>query len=638
MEWRDKHGLPRNSPRVSSQDTELGNASAVDPSEVEKRRNALVRRRLMLGQYTKLIDRLRREPAVIAAVGCSLPEKAQGEFANLVANHMFSSQTVLDYSKSFEKVIDAAIRQHSEAQTLLGSMGSTKSMMSKINNRNKSNRYDHFLLCLIQNQAQSRDSISFTKAVINEIDFTALVKSSNVLHEQRNSIASPTNLYDSGGSRSISGKVFANDMSPSLQGALQLIDAMCSTVLEGSVSMPRSIFSVCQSLSDHPGPISATDFLFDTMLCRELEIEAKSKLSNSVGSDANKKMGRLFLDICVHIRTIISKTKWKGKSLKYKATISNAQASLNAFVQRVVQVNPEIFEAQNDHAVYGKVMKERLVLSCFQLYLLHMSVYRFVNMPHSYPQPRMETMDLLSQLGEPIPLPGTEKWGSSENPFTVLVAPNASPRATQAASLSPADSAIVASDGIEVPEFLMTPKRVQRNFTAANLAIKNCKEYLKAKHVNDNSKNILLALETTIDDIELKVKTEKWLKETLEKSTNVSLAIEDVLKSSHNSGIKLVDTLSARSPARSKFISVNSSRSKAKDEQLSIMLKDENNRIAASSPVRNGVNVGGDAYLSSPIQTLMSTVFSPLHLRNEMRGVSGSTRVSPSAKRSFNVF
>ena len=28
--------------------------------------------------------------------------------------------------------------------------------------------------------------------------------------------------------------------------ALQLIDAMCNTVLEGSVSMPRSIFSVCQ--------------------------------------------------------------------------------------------------------------------------------------------------------------------------------------------------------------------------------------------------------------------------------------------------------------------------------------------------------------------------------------------------------
>ena len=445
--------------------------------------------------------------------------------------------------------------------------------------------------------------------MINEIDFNALAKSSNIVYKQRNSIVSPTNLYDSGGSRSVAGKSFANDISPSLQGALQLIDAMCNTVLEGSVSMPRSIFSVCQSLSDHPGPISAMDFLFDTMLCRELEVEAKSKLSNIAGSDANKKIGRLFLDICVHIRTIISKTKWKTKSLKYKATISKAQAGLNAFVQRMVQVDPEIFEAENDHAVW-KGHEERLVLSCFQLYLLHMSVYRFVNMPHSYPKPSMKTMDLLSQLGEPIPLPGTEKWGSSENPFTVLVVPNSSPHSTQTSSLSPVDSAIVATDGIEVPEFLMTPKRIQRNFTTANLAIKNCKEYLKAKQVNDNSKNILLALETTADDIALKVKTEKWLNETLQKSTNVSLAVEDVLKSSRSSGIKLVDTLSARSPAQAKSISLNSSRSKARGEQLSIISKNEDNRIAVSSPIRNGVKVGGEAYLSSPIQTLMSTACS----------------------------
>ena len=49
----------------------------------------------------------------------------------------------------------------------------------------------------------------------------------------------------------MAGKSFAN-ISPSLKG-VALIDAMCNTVLEGSVSMPRSIFSVYQSLSDHPG-------------------------------------------------------------------------------------------------------------------------------------------------------------------------------------------------------------------------------------------------------------------------------------------------------------------------------------------------------------------------------------------------
>ena len=108
---------------------------------------------------------------------------------------------------------------------------------------------------------------------------------------------------------------------------------------------------------------------------------------------------------------------------------------------------------------------------------------------------------------------------------------------------------ITSSDenNMDMPEFLMTPKRVQRNFSTANIAIKNCKEYIDSKTVTDHSKNILLGLEATVDDIELKIKTENWLKETLNKSKSVSLAIEDVLKSSSSSGIKLVDTLSESS-------------------------------------------------------------------------------------------
>ena len=662
MEWREKHGLPRNTSSSSAEIDSQKNDSTDDDSE--KRRNALVRRRLMLSQYTKFIDLLRREPAVVAAVGCSLPEKAQGEFANLVANHIFSSQTILDYSKSFEKVIDAAIRQHSEAQTLLGSMNSssqqqTNNILSNINNRNKSNRYDHFLLCLIQNQAQTRDSITFTKAVIHQIDFNGLMKSTNNISKPRNSIVSPTKLFSSRNGNynnnnnnavNISSNM-ANDMSPSLHGALLLIDAMCNTVLEDTVSMPRSIFSVCQSLSDHPGPISAMDFLFDTMLCRELEIEAKYKLSNSVGGETNKKIGRLLSDVCVHIRTIISKTKWKKMSLKYKATISKTQARLNAFVQRLVQIDPAVFDIENDHAVYGQVLQERIVLSCFQLYLLHMSVHRFVNMPHSFPQPRMETLDLLSQLGKPIPLPGTEKWGSSENPFTVLIL---SKKAAVAASQKESSSSaivITSSDenNMDMPEFLMTPKRVQRNFSTANIAIKNCKEYIDSKTVTDHSKNILLGLEATVDDVELKIKTENWLKETLNKSKSVSLAIEDVLKSSSSSGIKLVDTLSARSPARSKFISLGNNNDSKKG--LNNTSSSSKLRMMTNSPKRQQLIMSSrdsiNTTLSSPIQTLMSTVFSPLHLRSDMQGVNGANRFHNSMNnsgstqkttRSFDLF
>ena len=51
--------------------------------------------------------------------------------------------------------------------------------------------------------------------------------------------------------------------------------------------------------------------------------------------------------------------------------------------------------------------------------------------------------------------------------------------------------------------------------------------------------------------------------------------------------------------------------------------------------------------LSSPIQTLMSTVFSPLHLRSDMQGVNGANRFHNSMNnsgstqkttRSFDLF
>ena len=53
MEWREKHGLPRNSPpSVDNKNVDV--ASSND----ETCRNALVRRRLMLRKYTKFIDGL----------------------------------------------------------------------------------------------------------------------------------------------------------------------------------------------------------------------------------------------------------------------------------------------------------------------------------------------------------------------------------------------------------------------------------------------------------------------------------------------------------------------------------------------------------------------------------------------------
>ena len=112
----------------------------------------------------------------------------------------------------------------------------------------------------------------------------------------------------------------------------------------------------------------------------------------------------------------------------------------------------------------------------------------------------------------------------------------------------------------------------------------------------------------------------------MNKSKSVSLAIEDVLKSSSSSGIKLVDTLSARSPARSKFISLgNNNDSK---EGLNNTSSSSKLRMMTNSPKRQQLIMSSrdsiNTTLSSPIQTLMSTVFSPLHLRSDMQGVNGA--------------
>lgn len=251
---------------------------------------------------------------------------------------------------------------------------------------------------------------------------------------------------------------------------------------------------------------------------------------------------------------------------------------------------------------------------------------------------------MLSQLGKPIPLPGTEKWGSSENPFTVLIL---SKSTVASSSMGSSSSAITIESNDDMPDVLMTPKRIQRNFSTANIAVKNCIEYLDSKTITDHSKNILLGLKATIDDIQLKIRTRRWLGETMDKSKNVTLAIEDVLKSSSKSGVTLSDTLSARSPARSKCIalSVEDKNILASHESNSMRRVTPNNKWAANKQDMMYRDRGSIS--SSPIQILMSTVFSPLHLRSHMQGVKNgahreegnivANKGSP-ANRSFDLF
>ena len=78
-------------------------------------------------------------------------------------------------------------------------------------------------------------------------------------------------------------------------------------------------------------------------------------------------------------------------------------------------------------------------------------------MPNAFPRPGPDVLSSLEKLGKPVPLPGTELWGSAENPFTVLVIKSEQDK----------DNA-----GIDA-------------YASANLAVGNAKQYMERKVASD---------------------------------------------------------------------------------------------------------------------------------------------------------
>jgi len=63
---------------------------------------------------------------------------------------------------------------------------------------------------------------------------------------------------------------------------------------------------------------------------------------------------------------------------------------------------------------------QRVVASCFDLYLLHMGLARYNDMPNAWPVLPDRLKKTLKQMGAPAPLPGTSMCGSTANPFFVV--------------------------------------------------------------------------------------------------------------------------------------------------------------------------------------------------------------------------
>ena len=125
-------------------------------------------------------------------------------------------------------------------------------------------------------------------------------------------------------------------VAPGLREAMQLVEKLCKTATKDSISMPRSIVTVCQVLDDHPGPISPKEFIFDLLLPVALEMKAKSA--------SNQQSGKFMTETLGHLRAIASSKKWDGMSLKFKASIAEYKLKISSFLKRICSIDMTIFE------------------------------------------------------------------------------------------------------------------------------------------------------------------------------------------------------------------------------------------------------------------------------------------------------
>jgi hypothetical protein len=564
-EWRERHGLPRTSmnPNATLTTGEAGDSEKT-PTEVEKqaRRNDLVRRRVMLRQYAILVGLLRNEPQLLSSIGCSLPEKAQEEYAALLANNVLGLKSDPSVGDNFHKVVDATALNHSEAQSLL----------SGISGRASDRHKDVFLSLLLKYHAKRPESVAFINTIVDSVDFFSLAEAQNFSYSPKSmAMSNPRRSYSivtiapkrlrSPAARPLIGE--EGKVKPGIQGAMLAIQKLCNSVTPGEVCMPQSVLAICQSLQDHPGPISGTRYLFGMLLADALEAKAGLPTTDS-------RIGRHMVAAAGHVRTITSPKLWNHAPLEYKSEASSARQEILSFMDRVAKVDQNIFSATKAMPNFGNDIKDRVVVSCFQLYLLHMAIHRYLNLPNAFPRPGPDVLSSLEKLGKPVPLPGTELWGSAENPFTVLVIKSEQDK----------DNA-----GIDA-------------YASANLAVGNAKQYMERKVASDVAKNVHIALETTLKDIRGKVDRYEELEFMLEESKSRTLAIEDVIKSPKKQAPKLEDTISARSPRKFRKIVLAESAVDGSEEE---------------SPSGKIDNVYSEEY-TMPLKSLMSPVFNPLHL------------------------
>ena len=115
-------------------------------------------------------------------------------------------------------------------------------------------------------------------------------------------------------------------------------------------------------------------------------------------------------------------------TLRAQSALIQPRMALAAFLEETLKHSAR--EGGGDEAGQGRSLNltreasGRIVASCFDLYLLHIAVDRFAQDPtknHIIPS---AVIDALRNMPPPAPLPGTEMWGESANPYVIVPFPH----------------------------------------------------------------------------------------------------------------------------------------------------------------------------------------------------------------------
>jgi hypothetical protein len=216
-------------------------------------------------------------------------------------------------------------------------------------------------------------------------------------------------------------------------------------------AIPKGLRSVLVSLQGaQPGPISALSALVDFVIVpavrewfvyNSARVQGLVRLSRSHCDEATdmvvsvlRQVAEMEMEAEQNMETKngfsspYSANSSPSMTLRAHSALIQPRMALAAFLEETLKDGAreggekEKGEAAN-HLNLTREASGRIVVSCFDLYLLHIAVDRFAQDPTKRHQMPAAVMEVLRKMPPPAPLPGTETWGERANPYVIVPLP-----------------------------------------------------------------------------------------------------------------------------------------------------------------------------------------------------------------------